>query len=332
MHCLCLCPAKINLGLQVHHRRPADGYHYISSIFIPIDFGDTITIREVPGLPADADQFTTVNELPPEIRADFEAVSERSPATADSGIGSNNPATETNLVWRALKGTEVARDGALHVHLIKRVPTGGGLGGGSSDAGTLLAWIQKRWQLPTETLLPVAASLGADVPFFLHGQPALLHGTGDIMEPLHVGAGFGVLCFPLLKMDTGIAYSYLKRTLQSAPPPRILSGLRANTRAALTMSDWNSVRGLENDFEEPVFAMHASLGSVKQAFFDHGASYASLSGSGSSLYGLVADLTEQQRVLERMQKQFLSFRFQPFQFSGNARENPGSLKDRNSNP
>ncbi|MCR9141083.1 MAG: hypothetical protein NXI24_02440 [bacterium] len=331
-----LCPAKINLGLQVHHRRAADGYHFISSIFLPIDFGDTLTITEVPGSPAESDRLTTDNELPDAIRADFELVSERSGSEADAPGGSSDSqrqnsggapasASEANLVWRALAETQDLRDTALHAHLIKRVPTGGGLGGGSSDAGTLLAWIRDRFDRSNDELLPIASKLGADVPFFLHGKPALLHGTGDIIEEIQVGAGLGVLCFPMLKIDTGIAYSQLKRTLQPAPPPRILSGLRTDTRAALARSDWNAVRDdLNNDFEAPAFAMHTSLGSVKKAFFDHGARFASLSGSGSSLYGLVSDKTEQQRVLERMQKQFSDFRFQPFQFAGSASTNSDS--------
>ncbi|MEQ9362798.1 MAG: hypothetical protein RIF32_01065 [Leptospirales bacterium] len=320
----------------MHHRRPADGYHYISSIFLPIDFGDTLTVTEVPGSPAESDRLTTGNELPDAIRADFEAVSERAqPGQHQSNeiAGDRSPPTKGrtspgggagNLVWQALEATRHLRATALHAHLIKRVPTGGGLGGGSSDAGTLLAWIRDRFGLPQADLLPLAAKLGADVPFFLHGEAALIHGTGDIIEDISVGRGFGVLCFPMLKINTGIAYSHLKRTLQPAPPPRILSGLRTDTRAALAKSDWNAVRDLENDFEAPVFAMHASLESVKQAFFDHGASFASLSGSGSSLYGLVADQKEQRRVLERMQKQFSDFRFEPFQFDGKLPAHPDS--------
>ncbi len=312
-----LCPAKINLGLQVHHRRAADGYHFLSSIFLPIDFGDTLTVEETADSPDRGDRLTTENELPPEIRGDFESVSER--ATTPEG-GSTDDASsqlEQNLVWRALLATRELRDRGLHVHLKKRVPTGGGLGGGSSDAGTLLAWIGQRFGLDQASLLPVATALGADVPFFLYGRPALLHGTGDIIEEIAVGPGLGVLCFPLLKMDTGIAYSHLKRTLQPAPPPRILSGLRANTRAALAMSDWDAVRDLKNDFEAPAFAMHASLKAVKDSFFEYGARFASLSGSGSSLYGLVPDRQEQQRVLARMRERFSDYRFQPFQFAGN---------------
>ena len=300
-----LCPAKINLGLTVHHRRPADGYHYISSIFIPIDFGDELNVAVAASASA-ADRFTTANELPPEIRADFEAVSERAAATAG----------QSNLVWRALAATRHLRDTALDVHLIKRVPTGGGLGGGSSDAGTLLAWIRDHYGISNDTLAPIAAGVGSDVPFFLYGRPALIHGTGDIIEPIPIGAGYGVLCFPMLKIETGIAYSYLKRTLQPAPPPRILSGLHTGLRNSLAQSDWSAVRSLENDFEAPVFAMFPSLGQVKQAFFEHGASFASLSGSGSSLYGLVASDREQQRVLERMRSQFKDFRFQAFRFGG----------------
>jgi 4-diphosphocytidyl-2-C-methyl-D-erythritol kinase len=318
-----LCPAKINLGLQIHHRRPADGYHYLSSIFIPIDFGDTLVISDLPG---DLDRLSTINELPPEIRADFEAVSERAPALATDFVGTpaQPPRTDepavivptANLVWRALAATRHLRDRALQVELTKRVPTGGGLGGGSSDAGTLLAYIRDRWEPDRDVLLPIAAALGADVPFFLHGQPALLHGTGDISEALEIGPGMGVLCFPLLKIETGIAYSRLKRTLQPGPPPRILSGLRRDVRDAVARSEWRAVRELVNDFEQPVFAMYPALGQVKESFLSSGAVFASMSGSGSSLYGLTTTRAEQEQLLKDMQAQFPRYRFQPFQWAG----------------
>ena len=298
-----LCPAKINLGLQVHHRRAADGYHYLSSIFIPIDFGDDLHITPAPLAPGD--RLETVNELPPEIRADFELVAERTGADALSG----------NLVWRALAATRELRPEALAVRLVKRVPTGGGLGGGSSDAGTLLAFVQRQYALDAKRIFEIAGSLGADVPFFLRGGAALCHGTGDIMESIELGPGYGVLCFPMIKMDTGSAYSYLKRSLQSAPPPRTLSGLCGDVRAALAASRWDAVGALRNDFEEPAFAQHAILRQVKEAFFECGALFASLSGSGSSLYGMVAGESEQRELQEQMQARFPKFRFQAFRFN-----------------
>lgn len=309
-----LSPAKINLGLQIHHRRQSDGYHFLSSIFIPIDFGDRLTIEPLASedssgpqaSAATADRLSSTNHLPDAIRADFEAVSERA---------ANN--WQANLIWQALARTRSLRSEALHVHVDKHIPTGGGLGGGSSNAGTLLAWLQQRYGLDPQAVRTLALELGADVPFFLEEQPALLHGIGDIMEPVELGPGLGVLCFPLLGVHTGKAYALLKRTLQSAPPPRILSGLRTATLTALAKSNWKLVRDLKNDFEAPVFAMHPALQTVKEAFLNHGAAFASLSGSGSSLYGLVSTESEQQRLMERMQRQFAEFRFQAFRFAGN---------------
>lgn len=314
-----LSPAKINLGLQIHHRRPGDGYHYLSSIFLPIDFGDQLRIEPIvsgneqassagPAQPGTPDRLTSSNHLPDAIRADFESVSERAANGSESW--------QSNLIWQALFRTKELGRAPVHVHLDKYIPTGGGLGGGSSNAGTLLAWLQAQYGLAPASIAEIALELGADVPFFLQTEPALLHGIGDIMEPIAIGPGLGVLCFPLVGVHTGKAYTLLKRTLQPTPPPRILSGLRTAVSTALAQSDWKAVRDLKNDFEEPVFAMHSALRTVKQAFFDHGAAFASLSGSGSSLYGLVSTAAEQQRLLERMQRQFADYRFQAFRFAG----------------
>ncbi len=291
-----LCPAKINLGLEVHHRRQSDGYHYLSSIFVPIDFGDEIFIEASPDRD---DHLSTVNELPEAVRADFDAVSER------------GDALQKNLVWRALAATREIRE-PLSVKLIKRVPTGGGLGGGSSDAGMVLARVRDHFDLAQDEAHRIALTLGADVPFFLVRRPALVTGIGDIIEPLTLGAMHGVLCFPLLKIDTPAAYSALKRTLQGSGPPKTLSGLSGGVRRALEASDWRTARVLENDFEGPVFAMHGSLLEVKEKFLEHGASFASLTGSGSSLYGLVDSPERRTELCSVMQRAFPGFEFREF--------------------
>lgn len=293
-----LCPAKINLGLEVHHRRPSDGYHYLSSIFVPVDFGDEMTITPSPD---GDDHLTTINELPEAVRSDFDAVSERA----------DGEALRKNLVWKALASTRPYRD-PLAVKLIKRVPTGGGLGGGSSDAGMVLSHVRDHFGLAGAEAHRIALTLGADVPFFLVRRPALVTGIGDIIEAIDVGPMFGVLCFPMLKIDTPAAYSVLKRTLQGSAPPKTLSGLSGGVRRALEASDWRAVRVLENDFEDPVFAMHGSLLEVKEKFLEHGALFASLTGSGSSLYGLVDSPERRADLRSAMQRAFPVFEFREF--------------------
>lgn len=268
-----LAPAKINLGLQVHHRRKPDGYHYLSSIFVPIDFGDGIEIE-----PAEQDQLETENHLSGPAAASFEQVSERGDL-------------QSNLVWRVLDWTRPARRTAVRVRLIKRVPTGAGLGGGSSDAGTLLRLLAESglWNDSAAELANLALRAGADVPFFLHPEPALVTGIGERRRPVQLGTAFGLLALSDLQIATAMAYSALKRDLQGDPPPETLSGFSKSVEQALGRSDWKAARILVNDFEEPVFKMHPILARVKEHFYRNGADYAALSGSGAVVYALFAN-------------------------------------------
>ncbi|MCB1307390.1 MAG: 4-(cytidine 5'-diphospho)-2-C-methyl-D-erythritol kinase [Leptospiraceae bacterium] len=292
-------PAKINLGLQVHHRRAADGYHFLTSIFVPISFHDTLTIT--PGPASGTDRFTSTNHLIGDQFDQFEAVSER-----------GDPSR--NLIWRALEFTRPLRQAGLHVHLEKRIPAGGGLGGGSSNAGVLLRYIGQTVGVPTQTLQTLAVRLGADVPFFLTGRPALVYGIGELQEDISIGPGYGVLCIPPQSIITAVAYSHMKRTLQGAPPPKSLSGLTAGVRAALTHSEWKQIGAIRNDFEGPVFEMFPFLGELKSAFYECGADYASLSGSGSTMYALVKDEEKQKLFLEQVQRRFSELPFRTFRF------------------
>lgn len=146
-HQFLLSPAKINLGLQVFHRREADSRHYLASIFVPIDFGDEIAFE-----PATSDGFDSTNELPEHCFADFEAVSER-------GNLSNN------LIWQLLERTRAERPPLL-VRLTKRCPTGAGLGGGSSNAAQLLRHLMRTNCLRRRTATALANEFGTDIASF----------------------------------------------------------------------------------------------------------------------------------------------------------------------
>lgn len=291
-------PAKINLGLNIHHRRPADGYHFISSIFIPISFGDTLIIEEI-----DQDSLVSQIFLPDSMAADYAAVSE----SADF---------KSNLIWQTLGATRRLRPvhTGLKVTLHKYIPTGGGLGGGSSNAGRLLALIHKRYHLNVARIESIALTLGADVPFFLESRPALVTGIGEERLPIQIGKGYGILCFSGIKIETGVAYERLKRALQEALPPKTLRGLDVQTLDALQKADWANIGGLENDFEGPVFDMHPELAAIKAAFYDMGAAFALMSGSGATVYALLASSTEQDAVLALMQAAFPEYHFWPFYF------------------
>lgn len=141
-----LAPAKLNLFLEVLGRRP-DGYHEIDSVFAALDLADTVRVAPAPSL-----------SLTVEGRA--------------------APADRTNLAWRAAEALGVP----ARIHLVKRIPAGAGLGGGSSDAAAVLRALGGH--LPPERLREVAAGLGADVPFFLTGGTARCRGIGERVEPV----------------------------------------------------------------------------------------------------------------------------------------------------
>ncbi len=169
-------PAKLNLWLEVLGRRP-DGYHEIDSVLSEIDLVDTVRLE------AAAEISLTVEGLPA-------------------------PADETNLAWRAAAALGVG----ARIHLVKRIPAGAGLGGGSSDAAAVLKGLVRLYGLtPGEgRLAELAASLGADVPFFLHGGTARCRGIGERVEPLAGGAGRRfLLAVPDLNMSTEAVYAAL---------------------------------------------------------------------------------------------------------------------------
>ncbi len=290
-------PAKINLGLEIFHRRALDGYHYLASIFVPISFGDHITFS-----PAPEWRLTTENHLTDRAFYDFEKVSERGELAK-------------NLVWKCVTVLQERWNiPPMSVHLEKKVPTGAGLGGGSSNCGTVLRYSGSMRPIPREELLKVAVSLGADVPFFLQTGSMLVTGIGESMKSIKLGTGLGVLAIPPVFVSTAVAYGQLKRTLHAGSPPETLSSLSNEVLGALQNSRWEEAAALQNDFEKPIFQLHTELGEIKEAFLQEKAPYASLSGSGSALYGLVGDEDEQSRILLSMQKRFPSVTFHRFSF------------------
>ena len=226
--------AKINWTLRVTGRR-ADGFHDLETVFQTISLHDTLTFT-----PADRFSFTCDD---PTI-----------------------PADESNLVVRA------ARDARYAIHLEKRIPHGGGLGGGSSDAAATLMALGN----PD----PVAAlALGSDVPFFLVGGTAYATGRGEVLTPLRDRAGIALLLlFPEERVMTAEAFRMLRRY----SPPVGVERLR----------DFDPLRDRElliNDFEEPVFAQIPKLRTLKERLYDAGARWAGMTGSGSTIVGAFAD-------------------------------------------
>lgn len=259
---------KVNLGLRILGRRP-DGYHELDSVFWPL--------RE----PCD-DLFIRVREEPG-IRVICDA----------PGIDpARNTLTKAYAAFAALAGGAPG----LEVHLVKRIPSGAGLGGGSSDAASLLLWLNSLLDRPLspEELARAAVAVGADVPFFLSARPSRVTGIGEVVEPLaeNLPPLFLVLVCPDIHVATGEAFAKLdelraaKARAGKAPPQNSL------TKAAAA-ANGNRLIGaarldLANDLEAAVFPRHPQLAELKAELGSLGALAAGMSGSGSSVFGLFA--------------------------------------------
>jgi 4-diphosphocytidyl-2-C-methyl-D-erythritol kinase len=263
--------AKLNLTLEVLNRR-RDGYHDIRTIFQTITLADTLAIEYLPGARRGVEILSSV-DIP------------------------------NNLVARAgdaLLDATRAR-GRLRFDLRKRIPMGGGLGGGSSDAAAVLLAVPvlTGCPVPLIRLIEIAAGLGSDVPFFLMGGTALGLGRGTEIYPLEDAAAKHVLLVaPGVHVSTAEAYSDLGRTLTSHyPSPKINTsqslaaliggGLSAGGSANFcSFANACGASFCSNDFESVVFQRHPELGSIKDKLEKAGAKPALMTGSGAALFGV----------------------------------------------
>ena len=253
--------AKINLRLHILGKRP-DGFHELRTIFQTISLHDELHLRP---------------SRTPKISLTIAG----NPALSSEPI-------EKNLVYRAVDTLrrELKIRGGVEIELKKTIPAGRGLGGGSSDAAAaLLGYLRlTKKKLPTSRLMTIAASLGADVPFFLHGGRALGVNKGDEIYPLaDVSKQHLLIVSPReIHVPTPDAYRWLKAK------PLTLTNSAANSKlfefCALCWSAQGS--GLSNDFERPVFRRHPRLDQIKRDLLHRGAAEASLAGSGSAVFGV----------------------------------------------
>lgn len=244
-------PAKLNLFLQVRGRRP-DGYHDIVSLMTPVSLFDELEIEAIP------EPRIVVEGGPPGLTP------------------------ERNLAWKAANALapHARTDPGVRIRLRKNIPAGGGLGGGSSDAAAVLSAVNELWhcRLPMEDLVPLAASLGADVPFFLHGGAGVVRGVGEQFSPAALPAGFQMhwaIIQPPFELSTPDVY-HKWDTLGRAEEPEDPA-----------LADFLSGSGpfpLRNDLEPPAFAIRPELRELKSLLFDSGADMALMSGSGSCFW------------------------------------------------
>jgi 4-diphosphocytidyl-2-C-methyl-D-erythritol kinase len=264
--------AKVNLHLEVVRRRD-DGYHELRTIFQTIDLADEVELVPL--------------AAPGEVRIEIE--------------GAELPTDDRNLAVRAAR--ELLRaagppGAGVAIRLRKRIPAGGGLGGGSSNAATVLLGLVRLFGLDPapEELLRIARGLGADVPFFLHGGTALGTGRGDRIEPLPDPPA-EALALLLVTPPFGMSTPEVFAALGAGTEPRPARGPLARPGAGREAVSLLDLVG-ENDLEEPALRLRPELGEVYTALESSGAIRIRLSGSGSTLYAVFGN-PEAQLAAER---------------------------------
>lgn len=244
--------AKINLGLQIIRKRD-DGFHEIRSVFYPVGISDVLEIL---------------------------------PQSGSGGIelqvyGKNiEGRSDQNLIVNAFRAVEMHRHlPGLRARLHKQIPMGAGLGGGSSDATSTLLLLNSLLTEPLqlEELWTLAMGLGSDCPFFFHNTSMLVEGRGEKMKSiqLDLSSYYLAIVHPGVHVNTGWAYQQIK----PKPPENDLLKI-----IHLPVEQWKG--NLFNDFEEEVFKAYPKLYEIKQGLYQLGALYASMSGSGSAIFGL----------------------------------------------
>ncbi len=242
---------KINLGLSITEKRP-DGYHNLETVFYPVALEDALEIRTS----SETEKKITLHQYGMEI--------------------AGNP--EDNLVAKAYS----LLDKEFHlppveIHLYKHIPSGAGLGGGSSDAAFMLKLLNDHFQLELseEQLEVYAATLGADCAFFIKNKPTYAEGIGNLFSPIELSlSGYQIMIVkPNVFVSTREAFSNIHPHRPEYPVKEAI--LRP-------VAEWKDI--LINDFEASVFPQHPVIGEIKRELYHQGAIYASMSGSGSSVF------------------------------------------------
>ena len=249
--------AKVNIGLKVLKKRE-DGYHDIVTVFQEINLFDIISISK-----------------------------------KSKGCDFNSNATwlmndKTNLCVIAYEAMKKKFDiDGVDIDLTKNIPKGSGLGGGSSNAASIMKGIRALYSLniSDKELEDIASQIGADVPFFIRGSIQLGEGIGDRLTPLKINiSGKYLIIIPDTEIDTSWAYSKFKNDLDSSILPINFASLSNEKTISL-----DKLKFFENDFESIVVPTYPEIGKIKEALHALGAGFASLSGSGSTVFGIFND-------------------------------------------
>ena len=272
---ICHPNAKINLGLNVTERRP-DGYHNLETVFYPIPVCDALQVEtnaDIPSAIFPEGCAVHVDKLP-----DY--------TLSTAGIDIDCP-PEKNLLIKALRALKQDFNlPHLYIYMYKQIPSGAGLGGGSSDAAFMMKTLNAMFSLGLgdDELERRVAVLGADCAFFVRNLPVFATGIGNIFSPLELSlAGWHlVLVKPDIFVSTKEAYSGIRPHRPAVPVTDIVRR---------PVEEWRGL--LDNDFEEGIFALHPAIAGIKEQLYARGAAYAAMSGSGSSVFGLFRQMQDE---------------------------------------
>ncbi len=246
--------AKINIGLNIERRR-SDGYHDLSTVFYPIPWKDILEIVPAKG------SVTTLTVTGRKVECPM----------------------EKNLVVKAYRALDAITPlPPVDIYLHKIIPDGAGLGGGSADAAFTLKMLNDMFAtgLNSEQLVEIATRIGADCPFFIYNVPCIAYGIGEKLTPIDLNLDEYIIAVvkPPVSISTKEAFSRVVPQLPLyALPDRIIEPIH----------HWNDY--IKNDFEASVFPAHPEIAEIKQQLLSMGASYASMSGSGTAVYGIFND-------------------------------------------
>ena len=243
--------AKINLGLQIINKRE-DGFHNINSLFQEIDLYDEIILEK---LESGCEFSSNVDWL------------------------KNDSSNLCINAWDQL--SKFYSIGGVSISLLKNIPPGSGLGGGSSNAATILKGLCVLYDFhsPYEKLINAAINLGADVPFFLDGGLQQVSGIGEVLTPLDGCVnGTYLLVMPDIKINTAWAYNSFKKFLEESKEKVNFSNLLTKGTVPFEF--------FENDFESIVIPAYPEIANIKEMLWATGPEFVSLSGSGSTVYGI----------------------------------------------
>ncbi len=274
-------PAKINAFLKITGKDEVSGMHYIESLMIPVNLYDVLKIKENPEFEIET---SGINEVIPK---------------------------EKNIIFKAFNSFKSYINMPVpdfKIILEKSIPTGAGLGGGSSNAAGFIMFLNKYLglDLSLKRLNEIASSVGSDVPFFLYGSPAFISGKGEIVEPLKLERvnKYLLLLYPEIIVNTRNAYALFDKKKLTKSGSVNINNVRQTGTGSL--KDWT--KSIFNDFEDVVFEEYPLLADVRNRLMLSGAEKVFMSGSGSSLIAIFGTDKARENALDEFSDKFATVR------------------------